>query len=585
MTRVSTSKRSRFSCNEIAGGTPSRATASILLAGALCLFLACCIYTGNSDDDWTISFYLSGRIDGQGLSLHVNALLSQLVYGLNSVLSNLNWFFVIEHLVAFGALASLVYGVLTWWKSASGVAVLALVTALVMPNCISSSNYTYVAFFAAAVGGAILIQRLRDSSVGLPAMIVGGLLLISGLALRLQMFAMGLPFLALAVLWVLWTQRGQLRVSVLPKVLLPLGTVALVCCGMLLYDHVIWQQDGWCQWREYNEPRTAISDYPMPGYSESKDSLEEVGVSENDYFMLLNWASADVDSLDTATISQVAELQIKPDLSPSAIAASLVDYVRQSLDHLSLFGPLLVTFAILLIESRRSRPLVLLEFCAALVVCLYFFAAGRLPDRVEEPAWLYACIVCLAASLPREPAGKRLVRDWRYLIVCGVSGAMLVGGLVYTVYRHVPYFSADGLRVALTQAEIEAPGPISSYVEEHPDSAFVADTGTYTRFEKEYGYRYLPQAYTATRMLPLGGWGSGSPFRRRQSELLGATNPFEALVSDDATYLIATPDMAERVLIFLREHYDPQVTMAQVDTVLPDGQDTPVWDFTPSDAH
>ena len=581
---TSASSSDRPSWEGMLGSAPSRVAASILFAGALCLFLACCVYTGNSDDDWTVSFYLSGRIDGQGLSLHVNALLSQLVYGLNSVLSNLNWFFVIEHLIAFGALAALVYGVLTWWRSASGVAVLALVIALVMPNCISSSNYTYVAFFATAVGGAILTQRLRDPSVGLPAMVAGGLLLASGLALRLQMFAMGLPFLALAVLWVLWSQRGQVRVSDLPRVLLPLGVVALVCCGMLLYDHVVWQQDGWRQWREYNEPRTAISDYPMPEYPEAKDSLDEAGVSENDYFMLRNWASADVDALDTATISRVAELQIKPDLSPSAIVASLADYVRQSLDHLSLFGPLLVAFILLMVEARNSRALVLLELCVALAVCLYFYAAGRLPDRVEEPAWLYACIACLAASLPREPAGERPVRDWRRWVVCGVGGAMLVGGLAYTVHRHIPYFSVDGLRVALTQAEVEASGPISSYVEEHPDSAFVADTGTYTRFEKEYGYRYLPRADTATRMLPLGGWGSGSPFRRRQSELLGATNPFEALVSDDATYLITSPDMAERVLVFLREHYDPQVTMAQVDTVLPDGQDTPVWDFIPSDA-
>lgn len=582
MTRASSSDRPSWA--DVLGGTPSRVVASVPFAGALCLFLACCVYMGNSDDDWTISFYLSGRIDGQGLSLHVNALLSQLVYGLNSVLSNLNWFFVVEHLIAFGALAALAYGVLTWWRSASGVAVLALVIALVMPNCISSSNYTYVAFFATAVGGALLTQRLRDPSVGLPAMVVGGLLLASGLALRLQMFAMGLPFLALAVLWALWSQRGLLRVPDLPKVLLPLGVVALACCGMLLYDHVTWQQDGWRQWREYNEPRTAISDYPMPEYSEAKESLDEAGVSENDYFMLRNWASADVDALDTATISRVAELQIKPDLSPSAIVASLADYVRQSLDHLSLFGPLLVAFILLMVEARNSRALVLLELCVALAVCLYFYAAGRLPDRVEEPAWLYACIACLAASLPREPAGERPVRDWRRWVVCGVGGAMLVGGLAYTAHRHVPYFSVDGLRTALTQAEVEASGPISSYVEEHPDSAFVADTGTYTRFEKEYGYRYLPRADTATRMLPLGGWGSGSPFRRRQSELLGATNPFEALVSDDATYLITSPDMAERVLVFLREHYDPQVTMAQVDTVLPDGQDTPVWDFIPSDA-
>lgn len=560
-----------------------RAIICSVFAGAICLFLACCINTGNTDDDWTLSLYLSGRIVGQGLSLHVNALFSQIIFFLNTWIPSISWFFAAEHFTAFLALAAFTYSVLTWWRCGSGCAVLALVIVYIMPSCIAASNYTVVAFLATAAGGALLIRRMQDHSSGAPTAIVGVVLVLLGLALRLQMFALGAPFLFVAFIQALLARNDKSAGGFDIKKLAPIIVSLALCLFMLVYDHIVWQQDGWKDWREYNEPRTAISDYPMPSYAEASNQLAELGISENDYFMLINWASADVDTLDTETISDVAELKIEPDLTPLGIAESLLQYIRSIAERPIFFGLIFIAAIMLAAESKRSRATVCLEFCIALVVCLYFLAAGRLPDRVEEPAWLYACMAALTCVVPQGTEKHLRVSRTPQRVLLTLGGIMLFAGTGYMIHQNLPFLSISGYATSLSQADIPASGVISSYVETHPDCAYVTDTSTYTRFELEYGYRYLPRTDTATRLLPLGGWGSGSPFRRAQSELLEATNPFEALLTSNKTYLITTPGMADRVLAFLREHYDSGATMTQIDTVIPDGTDTPVWDFEPSD--
>lgn len=564
-----------------------RAIASALFAGALCLFLACCVNTGNTDDDWTISFYLSGRIDGQGLSLFVNAIVSQIVLALNRMLPSLNWFFALEHFISFLALSSISYAVLTWWRRGAGFAVLALVTAYAMPNCIASSNYTVVAALATAAGGMILVGHMRDRTAGVPTALIGIVLVLSGLGLRFQMFALGMPFLFIAVLQTLVTRDASTSIRDRAKRLAPIGIAVALSVLMIVVDQVAWQQTGWKEWRAYNEQRTAISDYPMPDYSEIHDQLDALGISENDYFMLTSWASADVDTLTTSTLRKVAELAPRPDLSLSGLVDSLGHYAKQCLGHLTLFGPLAIAAMMLLAASRGARAAICVEFAVALAVCVYFFALGRLPDRVEEPTWLYACLASLSCLAPHGDgklaprAGAHAHHLARASLAAGC--VMLAASVGYVAYRELPFLSVQGFAASFSQDDVSAPGVISSYVENHPDNTYVTDTGTYTRFELEYGYRYLPQPSTATRLLPLGGWGSGSPFRKAQSELVGATNPFEALLTGTSTYLISTPGMAERVLLFLQEHYDGTVTMNQVDTVMPDGTDTPVWDFSLSD--
>ena len=254
-----------------------RVIVSAVFAALICLFLACCVHVGNTDDDWSMSLFLSGRIDGGGLSLFIGAPLSQIIFLLNSLAPSLNWFFVLEHLTAFLSFWLLCYAALTWSGMASGFAVTGAMLAFILPNCISTSNFTYVAFLAVASGEFLLVASIRDPDAGAPAFLLAVALVALGSLWRLQMMLLSMPLFAVATAWSVWSERDD-RALVTRRAAISALSI-LVACGLLYaYDRAVWQQDGWREWEAYNGLRAEISDYPMPKYDEISGELANLGM-------------------------------------------------------------------------------------------------------------------------------------------------------------------------------------------------------------------------------------------------------------------------------------------------------------------
>lgn len=560
-----------------------RAVASAIFAALVCLLLACCVHIGNTDDDWSMSLFLSGRIEGGGLSLFIGALLSQIIFLLNSLIPSLNWFFVLEHFTAFLAFALLCYTVLTWARNASGLAVVGIMLAFILPNCISTSNFTYVAFLSVASGESLIIARLKTSDVGAPSLFLAVALIALGSLWRLQMMLLSMPFFVVSASWSIWSGHDN-RVPMLRRAVVSALSILVACGFLYAYDRAAWQQDGWREWEAYNGPRAEISDYPMPKYDDISDELADLGLSENDYALLKGWSSGDTDTLDTELIQRVVDLREETPLSLPNLLAASQSYFERLASRPQLVIAVAVALALVLRWGTLGRQAILIvpEIALAFASCTYFTLTGRLPNHVEEPAWFYAVLMVAAAAWPTPHAAEQ--SNWRSAspIACATGVAMLVGGAAYMGACALPYLSVDELLTSFSQESYYAPGAITACARSNPDLVFVADSGTYYQFEEEYGLRYLPAEDVANRIMPLGGWGSGSPLRRAQCERVGARNPYEALLSSDSTRLIAYSDVAERVLQFLREHYDPCAEMVQVGALDGAGHQ-PIWQFSASD--
>lgn len=562
-----------------------RVVVSAVFAALACLFLACCVHVGNTDDDWSMSLFLSGRIDGGGLSLFIGAPLSQVIFLLNSMAPFLNWFFVLEHLTAFLSFWLLCYAALTWSGMAPGFAVMGAMLAFILPNCISTSNFTYVAFLAVASGEFLVVARMRDPDAGAPSFLLAVALIALGSLWRLQMMLLSMPFFAVATAWRMWSERDD-RALVIRRAAISALSI-LVACGLLYaYDRAVWQQDGWREWETYNGPRAEISDYPMPKYDEISDELADLGISENDYALLKGWSSGDTDTLDTELIQQVVNLREEAPLSLLSLLAASQSYFERLVSRPQLMLAIAVTLALVLRRDVVGCQAILIapEIALAFAACTYFSLTGRLPNHVEEPAWFYATLMVVAAAGSTPSAAARGDLCSASLIVrarCAASLAMFVGGAAYMGLCAIPHLSVSGLLASFSQGNHYASGTITACVRDNPDLVFVTDSGTYYQFEEEYCLRYLPAGDVANRIMPLGGWGSGSPLRRAQCELVGARNPYEALLSGDSTRLIAYSDVADRVLLFLREHYDSRVEMVQVGALDGAGHQ-PIWQFSAS---
>lgn len=555
-----------------------RLLVSLAVAALVCGFLCLCIAKPETDDDYSIAFFLSGLLPGQGLCLFINALLSKLIFWLNGLWPTVSWFFVAERLSAFIAFWALVYTTLTYVRPTAGLIAIAFVARFVLPNCICTSNFTFVAGLTSAVGVLMLSARIGSERAGKGSLVVGVLLLVLGLLWREQMFLAAMPFLAIAVAGKVFGVRFD-RETLVSSVRMLL--VVVVCCAAVIaVDRLEWSRDGWSEWRAYNNVRSVLSDYPMPTWDEASESLTEMGVSENDYRLIRNFATGDTDVLTLEKLRQVESLRTERAINLTRLVESTKGYLHEVASRPKYFAFLLFALVLLFAHAPRSGVFGLASYGVAFAMCVYFLLLERLLPRVETTVWCYALAsaTALYAQLqrPEEDEAAEPVALYRLAVF---ALAVLVGlyGTMVPLYRRRGAAKVENIHLALHQDEYQATGPLSTYIKEHPDSHYVLAVLPYYFLEGEYKYYYQPDADVAMRALMLGGWGIGSPCRNEQVRLAGASNVMDALANVDNTYLIADEEMANRILVFLQEHYDAKIEMEHVDSVRPRAD---VWSFS-----
>lgn len=551
---------------------------SFVVAACVCLFLCLCIAKPETDDDYSIAFFLSGLLPGQGLCLFINALLSKLIFWLNGLWPTVSWFFVAERLSAFVAFWAFVYTMLSYVRPAAGLIAVGFVARFVLPNCICTSNFTFVAGLTTAAGVLVLASRIGDKRAGLGSFLVGILLLVLGLLWREQMFLAAMPFLLLAAAGRLL--EAHFDRETMGSCMRMLLVVALCCAAVIAVDRVEWSRSGWAEWREYNNVRAVLSDYPMPTWDGASESLTEMGVSENDYRLIRNYATGDTDVLTLEKLRQVESLRTERAISVSRITESAKTYVRQAVGRPKYFAFLALILLLLVVRSPKSGVAGIASCGVAFAMCVYFLLLERLLPRVETTVWCYAVAattaLCLPYPVPDDEKEDEPIPLFR-TAVFALAVLVCLYGTAVPLYRRRGVAKIENIHLALHQDEYQATGPLSTYISNHPDSHYVFGVLPYYFLEGEYKYYYQPDPDVAMRALMLGGWGIGSPCRNEQVKLAGASNVMEALANVENTYLIADEEMANRVLVFLQEHYDAEIEMEHVDSVRPRAD---VWSFS-----
>lgn len=553
----------------------------LVLSFALSLLICApfCLGTAEplTDDDYSIAFYLSNLIPGQGLCLFINALLSNLIFGLSTVAPQVSWFFIVEKTSAFLAIWALVFASLSYVYAPAGFLMVSFTVRFCLTHCLVASNITYVAGLASAVGTLYLVAGALNDRMGIPSRVIGVLLLTLGLLWREEMFLACIPFLALGLFGRL-LQEGVSRKSILSCVGVAC-LVVLACGAAVAVDRFEWRADGWREWREYNSPRARISDYPMPTWEDASEDLQAIGLSENDYRMMRLWATADTDVFDTETLGKVADLHLPTIKSGSSLPTLAKSYARDMASRRRFFVPVLLAFVLSCAYRKRGTLAQLGALAATLCMCVYFLLVNRLVDRVETPVWLFAfaVIVGLAGLLPREDRDEaNPLRALRCLLSLAAV-AVCLHGIVMPIRWIWPSMSLRNVELELDQRKYQPEGPLSTYIGEHPDDNFVLSILEADHFEGEHLYLYQPEPSVARRVMLLGGWGVCAPCRFEQAQLAGGSNAMTTLIATNPSLLIADDGVAHDVLTYLQEHYDPKATMVCVDTI---DEDVGVWRYT-----
>ncbi len=543
-------------------------------------------YGGGSDDDWAISLALSGRLPDSGLCLFVNAAISQITLALNTAFPDQNWFLVIEFIITATAFFSIVYGSLTYMKPLFGFLLIGAVEAFVLPGCTYESNFTFVAGIASLAGFLLLIGSTKTNSHSVIIPVTGIIFCVLGFLWRAEVLLLSIPFFAVALGFIFLSRQNRkssastsFSLSSVAQASIPYITVIVLCGCFYAYNQAAWQEPEWAAWKDFNSPRSELSDYPMPDYEKVANDLTNHGLSKDDYFAPLMWITADTEVYTTETMEYLSSLSsaLTVDNYLANVAKHLDDVCKSMPSHVIL----IVAFAVITILASRRKtalPQILVSLGFALVICLYFAAIGRLPERVETFIWLYSLSAIFLSikhnAYDDDPEGaqNKLIEPYKSReVIASTTGLLMwMGATLLVLILTVPKFNPSLLPAYLNQDTFKPNDPATEYASRDDGKILVWGTASYFDVEHAYRLKFLPSEEFLSKNLFLGGWTDRAPYTMANRERADMTNVIRGLAENPNAYLIIEEHreghLPDLILSLIQEHYYPNATIEKVES-------------------
>ena len=537
------------------------------------------------DDDLGIAMVLSTLYPGAGQCPFTSSVLNLAISFLNVQVPGLNGMLVVERLTSAVALLCLGYGALRWLPRGFASALFGFVVILIYPLCTVSANFTVVAGLSVFAGETLLCLSAAHRSRGLAA--IGVLLTLLGYLWRASMLLLSLPFFlgALAVTVFNHVRTSQVPLSALVKPLACALAALALLVGLCTFVHqTVWSDPELSAWQAYSDARSELCDYPTKPYEEIADELRELGVSENDYWCMTHWITADPSYFTTERLREVGAIAAEPARINivQAAHAELGALATRQLDLAVALGCLALIAG--LMGGRKTVVTMLLSFSAAFAACLYFRLTGRFPTRVEYPLWLFS-LLPLGAVLASLPPSQNNVRARASVgpsqqiegiptsRKAGTALGLVAGAvcLVVFVVQLAPTFNAQRIDQFQSSSSFAQEQPlIEHFSDDLPsaDALYIWDPSAYSALEAQLNYRFLPPQSFMDHNLLAGGWTQGSAFIAANNARREATNPLQSLVDRPDTYFVARKrSTVKHVFTFLREHVDENIRKKTVEKI------------------
>ncbi len=398
-------------------------------------------------------------------------------------------------------------------------------------------QFTKTAALLAVTGMMVLVDAfLKKRRTGYE--ICGIVFVYLGASLRFITIYVSIAFAAVALLFILWDEREQIKESnVFSKRNMAIQMIVIILiAGTYVYREASYYGADMEEYKAYNRYRANVIDYPVyQSYDAMRERMEELDISENDLLLIDHWF---LDTEGAASLSNMRAIDatyrstVRSSLSPMSIAGGFLKGTISQIRHMNPRGVHLLLLAFLAIAgmiSFKPRYLLYIVIIGALtVLChLYIYYVGRAVPRAFYVADLAAALWLLYGYQDRwfrmSQADKKpeVYLGRVAFTVCIIASALLV----LPLYN----YSVDD---SASQREGEMSETVSEYVRSRPDMVFVF--GTRERGH-DPSYRTplrLPEKDAENNIFTFGSWGTYSPFLAAKMKQSGIDNVFSDAIDD-----------------------------------------------------
>ena len=427
--------------NKISGIIAQKIAAyPFITAVVFCLFfflmaVIFCDQKYETNDDYCTECILSGTLTGKPNQhiLFSNILLGYLLKGIYTLIPNISFYFIMLEIMGLISLIIIVWLILKRCRTSIGVLVSMICLVCFSDDLFVLVQFTKTASAAIAAGGFLFLETISDKSMPHRklAALTGGVLFLFGCMLRFECIYCVMPFLLIRFIVLAYKKPVK---DVLFRFLMCAVLVG-VSFSLIGINDVLWNADPeYRYYRELNEYRYPVTDIPRPLYDEVRTEMEEIGVSEIDYYMAATWEFTDLSVFTPEKLDKIAGVLKDYNSSQTNTVSNAIRIFRyrEYWSFPAVIGILLVCALLVFVEKKPYFTIIASVLAGALML-LYFAYIGRAYYRVE-----FSVLIAVFSALSVSFNGNKKKVKMRREVYLFCVFTLMYAVLLYHVRIYIP---------------------------------------------------------------------------------------------------------------------------------------------------
>lgn len=407
-------------------------------------------------DDWFIARNIaSGNYD----MIFCDYFLQVITGLLQKIIYPYNAFIILQIVLGFLSLTIVSYILFDTFKFKKGIWAVLFVECVFAVNAYSLITFTKTAGLLMVAGGLLMLWAYHEKKhIGYS--VFGILLVLFGSFYRFKIFYSVLAVFCFFILACVLAKakKGSFFRSIFNAVkeILSLKTIALVLVMLIavfsckyISSSIFYSTDEMQYYREYNSARAKVVDWIIPYYELNVEAYEQLGISENDYNMLLDWYFDDKGYSDLETLQQVIKLA---DSEVDVVNRIKSGIYSQTVNLLTLEPDGILTLAYLIVAAvvfvLYKKGWIFVGGTALPIGLLYsyLYIDGRVRYRAVMGFWFAAIILLIYAVkfLEKRKFADKITKNGEVsskitkVVSTVVSVVVLIALLLLTTVKMVP---------------------------------------------------------------------------------------------------------------------------------------------------
>jgi hypothetical protein len=536
----------------------------IVFATGVYIFAAStCIPREFSDDDWGIANYFAGVMGAEYATPYnkfINFILGWVMYGIYQFLPGSNWFFIVQELIVILSFALFQYMLIQKMKEYLSCGWCYFITSVFLvsfePSYLCRLSFTQTAAIGSIVGICWMIFSYKNKSNR--GFIFGIILAFISALHRFGSFEMCLPFIGLYLLnfeldkckkFSLKEMAGNILKD--RKLYLSIMGVVCVCWVLGKWNTAIYNSEYYAEYNAFNAARASVLDYPKAPYEDIAEELEAIGVSENDYALIISWTIADLSFITTDLLKDIAAIEPKANIEID-YKSEIEGYFDNLKDPERIYNKLFYMALIILIlcmflDFRNMVWYLPVLLTGTIIIEIYFTVVVKRYPSYVRTGLIFALI--MTALLMTDFSKFQILRGKRVVTIIAsaaiVLGLFPLGNDYYLSAKGTFEYNMDGL--AMYQ-----------YMNRRENDIFMiptGDPGGLPALRNSYSIFKETQPGIMRHTVGLGGWSTNNPWVNEAYHSWGIDYPMSQ-TADENVYVLTSFAMAQRLQTYLKEHHD-----------------------------